>query len=55
MKVTIATYYTPNDVCIHGVGIEPDEELELNVKDYLENDIDNQLDRAVEIIEEQIK
>ena len=55
VKVTIASYFTPNGTDIHGVGIEPDEELELDVDAYLEDGEDNQLDRAVEIIEEQIK
>ncbi|MFR2021524.1 MAG: S41 family peptidase [Christensenellales bacterium] len=29
MKVTTARYYTPSGECIHGVGIEPDVEIEL--------------------------
>ena len=24
MKLTIAKYYTPSGICIHGVGMEPD-------------------------------
>ena len=55
VKVTIASYFTPNGTDIHGIGIEPDEELELDVDAYLEDGTDNQLDRAVEIIEEKIK
>ena len=35
--------------------LEPDEELELDVDAYLEDGTDNQLDRAVEIIEEKLK
>lgn len=38
MNVTIARYYTPSEVCIHGVGIEPDIPVELpegkTSKDY---------------------
>jgi carboxyl-terminal processing protease len=55
VKLTIASYFTPNGTNIHNVGIEPDEELELDVDAYLEDGTDNQLDRAVEIIEEKIK
>ena len=55
VKLTIANYYTPNGNNIHGIGIEPDEELELDVDAYLEDGTDNQLDRAVEIIEEKLK
>ncbi len=55
VKVTIAYYYTPNGISIHEVGIDPDEELELDVDAYLEDGKDNQLDRAVEIIENKLK
>lgn len=55
VKLTIANYYTPKGNNIHGIGIEPDEELELDVDAYLEDGTDNQLDRAVEIIEEKLK
>ncbi|MCR4806684.1 MAG: S41 family peptidase [Lachnospiraceae bacterium] len=55
VKLTIAKYFTPNGSDIHGVGIEPDEELDLDVDAYLEDGTDNQLDRAVEIIESQLK
>jgi carboxyl-terminal processing protease len=55
VKVTIASYFTPNGTDLHGVGIEPDEELELDVDAYVENGTDNQLDRAVEIIKSKIK
>ncbi len=55
VKVTIADYYSPKGNNIHGVGIEPDEELELDVDAFLDEGIDNQLDRAVEIIKEKKK
>ena len=55
IKVTIANYFTPNGINIHGVGIEPDEVLELDVEAYLKDKTDNQLDRAIELIEEEIK
>ena len=55
LKITVAKYYTPNGVNIHGVGIEPDEELELDVEKYLKEGYDNQLERAIEVIESKIK
>lgn len=55
VKLTIANYFTPNGNNIHGIGIEPDEELEFDVDAYLEDETDNQLDRAVEIIEDELK
>ena len=38
----------------HGVGIEPDETLDLDVDQYLKNGTDNQLERATEILEGEI-
>lgn len=55
VKVTIAYYYTPNGISIHEVGIDPDEELELDVDAYVKEGKDNQLDRAVEIIKSELK
>lgn len=55
VKVTIASYFTPNGTDLHGVGIEPDEELEFDADAYLEDGSDNQLDRAIEIIEDELK
>ena len=52
IKVTSSSYYTPADVCIHGVGIKPDIEVELsedykNKKDPTDED-DNQLQTAIQ-------
>lgn len=49
LKVTIAKYYTPNGICIHGKGIEPDY--------YIENEgeEDLQLEKAIEVINSKIK
>ena len=55
VKVTIANYFSPKGNNIHGVGIVPDEELELDVDAYLDDGVDNQLERAVEIIKEKKK
>lgn len=53
-KYTTAKWYTPNDVCIDGVGISPDYEVELELqKDSngkVTNIIDTQLNKAVELL-----
>lgn len=59
IKMTISEYFTPNGVNIHSVGIEPDVEIELSEDatgyGYEFYDEDNQLQKAVEIINELIK
>lgn len=52
LKVTTAEYYTPNKNKINKIGIEPDEvvELELGTDETLTKDNDNQLKRAIEIL-----
>ena len=58
VKLTVSKYYTPNGVCIHGTGIAPDVEVELNeeVKNLvvIPTEDDNQLQKAVETVKEQI-
>lgn len=54
LKLTISHYYTPSGADIHGIGIVPDEELELDVDAYLADGTDNQMDRAKEILRGQI-
>lgn len=51
VKMTIAKYYTPSGRSIDGTGIEPDVKVELNMA----GGIDNQLVKAIEIMEEKIK
>lgn len=51
LKLTISAYYTPNGNNIHGVGIEPDVICEFDSDAYYDNDVDNQLEKAVEEIE----
>lgn len=45
MKLTIAKYYTPNDRCIDGIGIEPDLIIEP------EQGSDNQLAKAIDVLQ----
>jgi carboxyl-terminal processing protease len=54
VKLTISHYYTPSGADIHGVGITPDEELELDVDAYKADGTDNQKERAKEILRSQI-
>ncbi len=50
VKLTTSAYYTPNGVCIHGTGIDPDVDVDFDADAYYDKDIDNQLDAAVEEI-----
>lgn len=53
VKLTISEYFTPNGRNIHGKGIVPDVEIQYEYSE--ENpDRDNQLNKAIEIIEEKI-
>ena len=54
LKLTISSYYTPNGNNIHGVGIEPDIECELDSDAYYYDGADNQLERAKQEIEKMI-
>ncbi len=55
VKLTTAKYFTPKGNYIHGVGIEPDIELEyeyLNPDgDEYEKQYDNQLQKAIEVLQ----
>lgn len=59
IKLTSSRYFTPKGVCIHGVGITPDVEVELEEgleKMLIERrDHDNQIDAAVDVIHEKLK
>ncbi|MEF9959350.1 MAG: S41 family peptidase [Niameybacter sp.] len=59
LKVTTSQYFTPSGVCIQGEGIAPDYEVslppELMIKPALEYDEDVQLQKAVEVLTEQMK
>lgn len=56
IKMTISEYFTPNGINIHGIGIEPDIEIELPEdavgygSEYYDTDV--QLQKAVEVINE---
>ncbi len=52
VKLTVSTYYTPNGTNIHGIGIEPDVEVEFDSDAYAEDKTDNQLDKALEVMKD---
>lgn len=54
LKLTIAEYYTPSGRSINGTGVTPDVEVEYEYKAQ-DPEADNQLDRALEIVQDQIE
>lgn len=54
IKLTVSHYYTPLGNDIHKVGIVPDVELEFDADAYAEDQTDNQLDRAVELLQQKL-
>ena len=55
VKLTISAYFTPSGRNIHGIGIEPDIELEYDAEGSEEKGIDNQVEKAIEILEGKIE
>lgn len=53
VKLTVSEYFTPNGRNIHGVGIEPDVEIEYEA-DVENADADNQLDGAIAEVKKQM-
>lgn len=57
IKMTVSEYFTPSGINIHGIGIEPDIEIQLPEDaqgyGYEYYETDNQLRKAVEILKEQ--
>ncbi|SHK50797.1 S41 family peptidase [Hespellia stercorisuis] len=54
LKLTIAEYFTPKGRSINKKGIEPDVEVEYKA-DENNAEADNQLDKALEVIQEELK
>lgn len=58
IKLTVAKYYTPKGICIHGKGIQPDVKVELpkTVTNPLNvsREQDTQLAKAIQIIQKKI-
>ena len=55
VKLTISTYFTPNGNNIHGVGVAPDVEVKLDADKYYDEGVDTQIEKALEILREQIQ
>jgi len=61
LKVTISRYFTPSDVCIQDIGIEPDVKISLDEKyrnvavSQIPREDDTQLSKAIEVIKEKLK
>ncbi len=59
LKMTVSRYYTPSGICIHGTGIAPDIEVTLDEalqrQITIEKSQDTQLQKAIEVITDQIK
>lgn len=55
VKLTVAKYFTPKGRDIHGIGIEPDVKVELKEelrqKPVIEMEEDNQLQKAISVVE----
>lgn len=55
LKLTISAYYSPKGINIQGTGIVPDVIAELDIDKYYDERIDTQLNKAIDVIKEQIK
>ncbi len=56
IKITTSSYYSPKGTNIHGTGIEPDVVCEFDSEAYYgEEQFDNQLDRAKEVLKDMMK
>lgn len=55
VKLTTQDYYTPNGNNIHGIGITPDEVVELDEDAYKKDGTDTQLDVAVRYIMDKLQ
>ncbi len=50
VKLTVSAYYTPKGYNIHGIGIEPDVVCEFDANAYYDDGVDNQLEKAKEVL-----
>ncbi len=56
IKITTSSYYSPKGTNIHGTGIEPDVVCEFDSEAYYgEEQFDNQLDRAKEVLKDMME
>lgn len=50
VKLTVSNYYTPKGNNIHKIGVSPDVEEPFDAEAYYERDEDNQLEKAIEVM-----
>ena len=50
VKITVSSYFTPNGINIHGVGIEPDVDVDFDSEAYSNDKTDTQLDKGIEVM-----
>lgn len=55
LKLTVSAYFTPSGQNIHGIGIEPDIELAFDYERAEAEGIDNQVEKAIEVLEGKIE
>lgn len=59
VKITISRYFTPRGVCIHGTGVTPNVEVELNEelkqKVVISHEEDNQLQSAITVLRSKLQ
>lgn len=55
LKLTVSAYFTPSGRNIHGIGIEPDIELEYDYEANEADGTDNQVLKAIEVLEGKMK
>ena len=54
IKLTVSAYFTPSGKNIHGIGIKPDIVLEYDDEAYEADGTDNQVMKAIEVLEGKI-
>lgn len=54
IKITTSKYYTPSGNNIHKIGIEPDIEVPFDSEQYLNEEIDNQLEYAIDYLKKEL-
>lgn len=54
VELTVGAYYLPGGDNIQGTGIKPDVEIEFDVDKYYDEGIDNQLDKALEVLKKKM-
>lgn len=54
VKLTVSSYFTPKGRNLGGVGVKPDVELDLDREAFYAEGTDNQMEKAVEVLKEEM-